>query len=659
MNNDRALVILGLIWVISVIITVRLINIQVINKEKYSLLAEQQQTSIEKIKAEPGLIYDRNNNLLVYNRNDVNFYLDLSITSESEKLTIDSIFSQVFNKPENYYLSLMLKSKGTIILQSKVKPDEFEKLKDVRFKGLYFIPNPTRINHYGSLASHVLGYMNKEHRFVSGVSEFFRKELEGIEGYRKVYKNSLGKVVSYDESDMQLPVPGNNLVLTLDRRFQIILEEELKSGLEQYQAQSATGIIMNPNTGEIFALANLDDYDPNFYWQYDDFKRRNRAITDTYEPGSTFKPFTFAALIDNNLCSLNEKIFVENGSYKFQKVTIKDVKPYSFLSAEDVIVNSSNIGIAKLVQRIRDDEYYKFLRSLGFGNLTSIQIKGETPGKLKKPTNWSATTKAFMSFGYEISVTPIQLITAFSALINGGILYQPQLVLRKLDNEGNLIEEFSPKPIRKVISESTSSIMRKLLSEVVNRGTAQQASLGFISIGGKTGTSQKLVDGSYSKSHYNTSFIGFFPVKDPQLIILVHYNSPQLARYGGLVAAPVFKKIAERIVEKEIDTFEKYFNDKYSPKIFYSDINSIQNKNFDKSENNNLTKYSTNRIMPDLINHPLSEALSILNRLGINYKVKGNGIVVEQSIPAGSKISDEDLCLIECNSIQIIGASQN
>lgn len=656
MNNSRVLFIVGLILVISVIITIRLVNIQIIQKEKYAQLAEQQQTCIEKIKAELGLIYDRNNNLLVYNRNDVTFYIDLNVTNEKNKKEIASKFSKVMGKSENYYLSLMKKPKGTIVLQSKVQPSQLEKLNDLNYEELYSVPNPTRIYHYGSFASHILGFTNKEHKLVSGVSEFFSKDLEGTEGYRKVYRNSLGKVVSYDESEMQIPVPGHNLILTIDKKYQIILEEELKKGLEQFQAHSATGIIMNPNTGEILALSNMEDYDPNYYWQYDDFRRRNRAITDTYEPGSTFKPFTFAALVDNNLCSLNEKIFLENGNYKFQKVNIRDVKPYSFLTAEDVLVNSSNIGIAKLVQRIKDDDYYKFLRSLGFGNITSIQIKGETPGRLKKPTNWSPTSKAFISFGYEVSVTPIQLITAFASLINGGILYQPQLLYKKLSYDGELIEEFKPKPVRRVLSESTSSIMRKILSDVVKRGTAKQASIEFISVGGKTGTSQKLVDGVYSKTQYNTSFIGFFPVEDPQVVILIHYNSPQLGRYGGLVAAPVFKNVAERIIEKDFNVFEKYVNDKFKQKILYSNLNSSQNKNSENSFNE--IKLSSFQIMPNLINHPLSEAISILNRIGINYKVKGSGIVVEQSLPAGSKISDKDFCLIECSPVKIMGASK-
>lgn len=658
MINGRVSAVLFLIMIISVIIIIRLVNIQVIEKNKYAHLAEQQQTSIEKIRPEPGLIYDRNNNLLVYNRNDVTFYLDLNETTEKDKYKIADTLADLIGKDINYYLSLMNKSKGTIAILRKVQPEQFEKIKNLQFSSLYYVSDPTRVYHHGSLASHVLGYVNKQHKFVSGVSEFFSQDLEGIEGYRKVYKNSLGQIVSYDENEMQPAVPGTNLHLTIDKRFQMILEDELRNGMQQFQAQSATGIIMNPNTGEILALSNIDDYNPNIYWQYDDFQRRNRAITDTYEPGSTFKPFTFAALIDKNLCSLNERIFTENGNYKFQKVRIKDVKPYSYLTAENIIVNSSNIGIAKLTQRLKDDDYYKYLRSLGFGNLTSIQIKGETPGKLKKPINWSSTSKTFISFGYEISVTPIQLITAFAALINGGILYKPQLVYRKVSYDGELIEELKPIQIRRVISKETSSVMRKILSKVVTDGTAKQASVEFISVGGKTGTSQKLVDGSYSKSHYNTSFIGFFPVEDPQIIILIHFNSPQVGKYGGLVAAPVFKNVAEKIVEKDFNRFEKYVNDKFKQKILFSYLNSIQNKSEKKSLIDVQTKSLTDQIMPDLINQPLSEAINNLNRLGINYKIKGSGIVIKQSIPSGSVVSENDLCVLECNPFQIIGATK-
>lgn len=656
MNNGRLSVILFIIFIISIVIIIRLIDIQIINKDKYVKLAELQQTDTDKIRPEPGLIYDRNNNLLVYNRNDVTFHLDLNIATEKEIKIIVDTFAKVIGKDRNHYLSKINNKKGTITLQKKVQPHQLEKLKELDYDCLYYVPDPTRVYHHGSLASHILGFVNSEHKFVSGVSEYFSKELEGIAGYRKVYKNAFGKIVSYDEKEMEPAIPGNNLYLTIDKRYQAILEEELRNGIHQYGAHSATGIIMNPNNGEILALSNIDDYDPNFYSKYTDFQRRNRAITDTYEPGSTFKAFTLAALLDRNLCYLNENIFTENGVYKFNKTTIRDVEKYSYLNVENVLINSSNIGMAKLAKRLKDDDYFKYLRSLGFGNLTSIQIKGETAGKLKKPTQWASTTKAFISFGYEVSVTPIQLITAFSALINGGILYQPQLIQKKVRHDGELIEEFQKKQIRRVISEETSSIMKTILGKAVKKGTGKQAAIEYISVGGKTGTSQKFIDGSYSKSHYNTSFIGFFPVEDPQVIILIHYNSPQTAKYGGFVAAPVFKSVAEKIIEKDFSKFEKYVDDEYKQKMLYS--NSSGHNVSEKFVENTLSKNKSSLIMPNLINQPLSEAVSKLNRLGINYKIKGSGIITEQSIPAGEVVTENSLCLLECSPFQIIKTSR-
>lgn len=658
MNNSRALLVLIFILVFAVAIIVRLVDIQVIDRNNYIKLAELQQTAIDKIKAEQGLIYDRNNDLLVYNRNDVKFYIDLNMTKENEKDSVASKFAEVMGKPKEYYLNLMNKSKNTIVLEKKVQPHQFQKLKDLDIKSLYYRPSPTRIYHYGSLASHVLGYVDQEGKFVSGISEYFSKDLEGVDGYRKVYKNSLGHIVYYDEYEMQPPIPGNNIFLTIDKRYQLILEEELNAGLREFLAKSATGIIMNPNTGEILAMANIEDYDPNCYWQYDSFQRRNRAITDPYEPGSIFKAFTFAALIEKNLLSLDEKIFAENGSYRFKNTLITDNKSFSYLTAREVLIHSSNIGTAKLSQRLKDEYFYDFLRRLGLGNITSIQIKGESPGRLWKPNDWDASSKPFISFGYQINATAIQIITAFSALINGGILYQPQLVSKKTSSKGELIEEFKPKFVRKVISESTSSVLRGILAEVVKNGTGKNASLGYISVGGKTGTSQKLIEKKYSNEFHNTSFVGFFPVEDPQIVILIYYDSPQLKKSGALVAAPVFKRVAERIIQKDFNLFEKYIDDNYKKKILISQSKLEQLKSDYEFNNQSELKYKPITFMPDLKYKPLSEALSILNKSGINYKIIGTGFVVEQSIKAGTELKGDEVCELKCNSFHIINASQ-
>lgn len=657
MNNTRALFIIFAVFILVTVLIIRLANIQLVKSEEYSYYAIQQQTDIEKIEADFGLIYDRNNNLLVYNRNDVTFYADLAILPRSKRELIAEKFAKVLDKPKSYFLNLLKGRKGTVVLAKKVTNEQLKYLGDIKIFGLYYKDDPTRINHYGNLTSHVLGYINKELKPVSGVSEFFKKEIEGIDGTRKIIKNAVGEIVTIKEDETQPAIPGSDLVLTIDKDYQSVLEEELRKGLEKFKAHSATGIIMNPNTGEILALANVDDYDPNYYWQYNDFQRRNRAITDTYEPGSTFKPFTLAALLDRKLCSLNENLFLENGTYQFRNVKIRDTHPHKYLNVAEIIEQSSNIGIAKLAQRISDDDFYKYLRGFGFGNLTSIQLPGEAAGKLKKPTNWSKISKAYISFGYEISVTPLQLITAFSALINGGVLYEPQILSKRINHNGELEYEFEPKQIRRVVSEQTSTVMKNILRGVVKNGTGKNADVELISVGGKTGTSQKLVDGSYSKAQYNSSFIGFFPVEDPQVVCLILVNSPDVGKYGGLVAAPIFKSVASRIVEKDFDRFEKYIDETFKQKLL---ITSLGKENTTADSDQIKVKeviLPSDKLMPNLVNCSVRDAINALTRMGVKYKINGSGIVINQSITPGSNIRTNEVCILNCSEITITGAS--
>jgi cell division protein FtsI (penicillin-binding protein 3) len=370
-----------------------------------------------------------------------------------------------------------------------------------------------------------------------------------------------------------------------------------------------------------------------------------------------------SALLDQKLCRDDETINVENGKYKFNNVFINDShNGNSTLTVRGVLEQSSNVGMSKLVQRIDNELFYKYIRGFGFGNYSSIDLPGEAEGSLKKPTGWTPITKAFLSFGYELSVTPIQLISAYAAVINGGTLYQPQIIKRIMDTKGAVLNENSPKPIRRVISQETSARMREYLRGVVENGTGKAAKLDFISVGGKTGTSQKLVDGKYSKSHYNSSFIGFFPVENPQILCLVLVNSPERGRYGGAVAAPIFKEVAEKIAKLNSKLFQSnqtIKKEKPELKNHYSAINSesnitpVSNNTTRKIDNNYALK---NNLMPDLSSYSLRDALLCLSKLGLKYKISGSGIVVAQSITPGIKIQKGNTCIISCQESKINGA---
>jgi cell division protein FtsI (penicillin-binding protein 3) len=675
MNNPRVIIVIIMVILCFALIISKLIDIQIINHEEYKYIAERQQTKLEKIRAERGLIYDRNNSLLVYNRNDISFYVDLRMVSKEGKKKISEKFSSVFGKNQAYYKSIMSKRPGTVCIEKKAPSEKALALKNFKIAGLFYREDPTRIYNYNRLASHLLGFVNYEYRGVAGIEASFEDNLKGEDGIRLVEKSAIGDMVTVSEEETKPPVTGDNLILTIDKTYQQILEEELSKGLQNYEASSAIGIIMNPNNGDILALACQADYDPNNYWEFSNSERRNRTLTDTYEPGSTFKPFVLAAMLDENICRENEIYFVENGRYKYRNAYINDTHKKNYLTVKGIIEWSSNIGMAKLVQKIDNETFYKYMRGFGFGNYTSIELPGEAKGLLKKPDRWSAITKTFMSFGYELSVTPVQIVTAFSALINGGVLYYPQIIKEQVSNNGEIIFEKRPVQIRKIISNETSSRIKKILTSVVEKGTGQNAKIDFIAAGGKTGTAQKLIEGNYSNSEYNSSFIGFFPAEHPQAVCLILINSPKVGKYGGLVAAPIFKEVAEKIVKSDPDQFRDYFRNSASG--FFADIKEEELtvneslKNFadhpDNSEKKMTSASSKDNyigdiheiksfdVMPDLTNYNLRNAILVLSKLGIDFKINGSGKIVSQSIQPGVKIRKGITCELVCRESEING----
>ncbi len=662
MNSSRTVLVIACIVVFFAVLLFRLFDVQILKSDDLKYFAHRQQMTVEKIKAERGLIYDRNSLLLVYNRNDVSFYADLRMLSQKDKRKIADKFSYVFDESDQHYLFLMRDSDKTICIEKKALSEKALLVKNFKVNGLFYRADPTRVYYYKSLASHLLGYVGSDYRGVDGIAKSCDGLLAGEDGSMVVLRDAIGDMITVAEEQTKPAVPGVNIYLTLNKTYQSILEQGLNDGLNQFGGSSAVGIIMDPNNGQILALANEGDYNPNEYWKYSDTLRRDRAVTDTYEPGSTFKTFTMSALLDKNLCDLNEKIFVENGRYKFKNVYITDAHKSEWLTARNVIEESSNIGMSKLVQRIDDDTYYKYLRAFGFGNYTSIDLPGEVRGTLRRPKDWGEVTKAFMSFGYGVTVTPIQLICAYSAIVNGGILYQPQIIEKEIKRDGQIIYESSPKEIRRVISEGTSAVMKNLLVGVVKEGTGTNAQLKSVTIGGKTGTSQKLIDGKYSKLQYNSSFVGFFPAESPKIVCLILVNSPKVGRYGGSVAAPIFKNVAEKIIELNPGYFEDQKNISEGKNLLITKNNTETKTGNPSSVKVNdtsklfLSMAGSNK-MPDLKDLSLREAVLVLSKLGLKYKVNGSGKVIFQSIQPGDKIERGMICNLDCKESEIVGAT--
>jgi len=484
MINSRALVVLICVFLFLTFLVFKLANIQIINSEELKYYAERQQTKIESIQADRGLIYDRNGLLLAYNRDDVSFYIDLRMLPEKKKKEVAEKFSEAIGKSEKHYLKIMNQSGKTVCLEKKAKRDAAQNLFDYKLPALFYREDPTRVYQYGVIGAHVLGYVNNEYVGANGIEKAFEENLKGENGTRLVERNAIGDMITVADEETKPAIPGDNLFLTIDKTYQGILTEELIKGFETYKGKSVAGIIMDPKTGEILALANAEHFDPNFYWKYDDFQRKNRVITDTYEPGSTFKSITLAALLEEGTCKESDLVNVENGKYKFRNSYIYDTHKHQYLTVKGVMEESSNIGISKLILELDAETYYKYLRDFGFGTYTSLSLPGEVKGNLRSPLNWSKLTKTYMSFGYGLSVTPLQLATAFCSVINGGILFEPQILKKQVDKNGTLIYQSFPVTVRRVISEETSQRMRNILAGVVENGTGKNAKIENISVFG-------------------------------------------------------------------------------------------------------------------------------------------------------------------------------
>jgi len=664
MNNSRALLSIFIFFVAFIAISVRLFNIQVRDHDKFKYYAERQQNRIYPIKAERGTIKDREGKVLAYTKDDISLFADTRMLTKFRRDTLASALSSVFGKSKNHYYKLFDSKKGNVLLEKKVSRVESLLLSDLVVDGFFKTEDYTRVYPYGKLASHVLGFVDQAENGATGIEKQFNDYLTGQDGRLLVERDALGRIVTVNDALTIPAISGAEVTLTISQQYQSILEEELEKGLNEYQSNSGVGIIMNPQNGEILAMASFPNFNPSSYSQFSNEERRNRILTDTYEPGSTIKGIVMAMLMEEGKVNPNEVINTENGSYKFLRTRIKDTHAYDKLTVKEVLEQSSNIGMVKLSTRIEDNAFYKYLRDFGFGNTTSIDIPGETGGRLKKPDEFSKYTKAFVSHGYEIAATPLQVITAFSAVINGGILYQPHVVKKVNSNVNNEVIQFDTKKIRKVISEKTSEKMKNLLVGVVENGTASLARLDDMLIGGKTGTSQKLINGSYSSSEYNSSFIGFFPADNPQVICLVVIDSPKIGRYGGRVAAPIFKNIAERIIESDINfsPFRKDIKRKNESNKDFLIAENLETENYvPKNEIFITANYSENRnekevenysrtTMPSLYNKSIKESITRLTALGIKYKIIGSGKVIDQSIMPGTKLKEGMICELICSS---------
>ena len=445
---------------------------------------------------------------------------------------------------DTYLRDRLSRKKSFIWIARKVNPEQSAAIKRLKIKGLGFLKESKRSYPNSYLASQVIGFAGIDNVGLEGLELYYDKYLKGQAGWAMFLRDARQKRLDIWER-MVLPKDGYEVVLTIDEVIQYIAERELDKAFKTYHAKGASIIVMDPHTGAILAMANRPTYDLNDSNQASKDTVRNRAVCDLFEPGSVFKIVTASAAIEEKRVSEQDKFFCENGSYRVATHTLHDHRPHGWLTFREVIEQSSNIGTTKVAQLLGPDTVYRYIRLFGFGEKLGIDLRGEIPGMISQPRRWSKISIAAIPIGQEVGVTALQLASAISVIANGGQLMKPYVVHEIRDRQGENIKQFSPAMIRKVISSDTANRIKTILAGVVEEGTGKLAKVPGFTSAGKTGTAQKLEpNGTYSHSKFVASFIGFAPVEDPLVTIVVIVDDPHPYYFGGVVAAPVFRNVA-------------------------------------------------------------------------------------------------------------------
>jgi cell division protein FtsI (penicillin-binding protein 3) len=416
----------------------------------------------------------------------------------------------------------------------------------LKLAGVRAVKEPKRYYPNGALAAHVLGYVGTDDNAQAGIELFQNAALRGEEG--KTVLDSDGKHKTFKSLEIEAQ-PGRSVVLTIDQNIQYQAERAIAVAMEQTRAKSATALVLEPRTGEILALANAPSFDPNHARKIADEVRKNQALQNIYEPGSTFKIVAYSAAIEEKLVRPDDPIDCQMGSINLLGRTIRDTHAYGTLTITEALAKSSNVAAIKLGLRVGKERMYDYMMRYGFNQKTGIELAGETRGVVRRPEKWHPSSMGSVAIGQEVGVTPIQMAAAFATIANDGVRVAPHLVREVQDANGQVVERTTPETHR-VVSVETARTMRPMLESVIVKGTAKTAQLDGYTAAGKTGTAQKIdpATRAYSKTKYVASFVGFAPVENPAVVIIVVIDEPAGSYYGGTVAAPVFRDIAENVL---------------------------------------------------------------------------------------------------------------
>ena len=652
--KPRITILAGFIILSWVGLCVRLFQVQVLNGAQYQMAVVNQSQKKQILPANRGNIFDRKDKPLT--RNIIHYTLSANPYKVKDKIGLATAISERTGQPKEKYLKKLNSNAKFSYLERNIQRETLGTLEITTFEGLTIERKYRRFYPHNHIAAQVLGFTNIDDEGISGIEKDFNSYLTGKPGAVYKTKGWSGKIQHKSGMPFQAPTDGCNIQLTLDLEYQSILEEELKRRQIETNALSATGIIMNPQSGEILAMASTPGFDNNKFETSVPTQQRIRAITDQFEPGSTFKVVSAVSAISKNRVSLEEEFNCENGKYDYYNITVRDHDEHAMLTLPQIIQFSSNIGVIKVMERIGTKSLYQTSRDFGFGSTTGISLAGETSGKLSTLKNWSAVSLGQIAMGHEVGVTAIQLASAYCAIANGGYLVTPRLVQQIIDRNQEVIYAEEPSVIRKISDEKTMENIRKMLRGVVMNGTGHNADISGWDVAGKTGTAQKWINGQYSNDKFISNFVGFFPYQDPQLLAFIMLDEPnQPYHWGSEGAAIAFKRVMTRIISMDDGITPPTRNADegiFAYQIPKNDV-IIQNEPPIAIQASSLplglstaARFSNKVEMPEIRGFSMRKAMTSLRQAGLKYKIQGSGKVAWQSPEPGTILNKGYTCTV-------------
>ena len=629
----------------------RLFQIQVLNGAEYkSAVITQSQTKQIQMPSR-GNFFDRDDRPL--SRNIFHYTLSANPKEVPNKTKLAKKISKTTGKPVAKYINKLNSNSSFEFLERNLQRKQVSDLLSDKHRGLRIDKSSRRYYPHNNIAAQIIGYTNNDNQGISGLEKYFEDHLKGEKGWIYKTKGLSGKIQHKSGMPFKNPINGNNIQLTIDLEYQSILEEELLKRQLETDAVSATGIILNPQNGEVLALGSTPGFNNNYFNDFNPGYHRIKAITDQFEPGSTYKVVSAISALTNDIVKPNQEFNCENGHYQYYTISIRDHQPYSMLSTSQIIQHSSNIGIIKIIEKVGPRTLYNISRDFGFGSKTGIKLDGEVKGTLNSFVNWSAVSLGQIAMGHEVGVTAIQLAMAYCAIANGGYLLQPKLIRQVIDSQNSSLHVEEPVIIRKIASESIMYEIKKMLRNVILDGTGINAEISGWKVAGKTGTAQKWLDGKYSNDKFISNFVGFFPLENPQLLSLIILDEPrQPYHWGGQGAAVAFKRIMKRIISMD-DSISPPIKEKSDPNfkiIKNSDKNELIT-DLNKKESLLLalsakTKFAEKVEVPELIGLSMRKAMIALNDKGILSDMSGSGEVIWQSPKPGTLVKIGTICRV-------------